>query len=168
MPKKIKEKLLEKSEKTNCVLAIIEMLIASGFAGVLVWLGKELDENIAKWKCLIVFGVYMLFFIFTAVHCVQGISVFKKHENYGILFRSIISGAAAVTALANLQFAITLLLSSLKLDNAAQRVIGSRTFDDFIAAQRGPWVLLLIGITAAILIGFAGIAALADNRRKMH
>lgn len=168
MPKKIKERLLEKDEKRNCGIGIAAMIFAVLFGGVLIWLMRELDENIAGWKCIIVFCAYILFLIFEAVHCLQSISVFKRHENYGTLFCGIVSGAAAVAALANLQFAITLLLSSVGKTDLAQRVIGDRTFDEFIQMQRAPWVMLVSGIFAALLIGFASIAKLSENKRRQR
>jgi hypothetical protein len=102
----------------------------------------------------------------TALHCVQGIYVYKKQEHYGVLFQSILSGAAAFTALVNLQFALVMLLSALGKDGAAEKLIGDRTMNDFILAQSTAWVMIIFGMAAAILVGVIAMMRLINAKFK--
>lgn len=164
MPKQIKKQELTKAEKTNRILALIAMAVSMAFAGSLIALLSDVMNEENTWSSYVICGCYALFFGLSLAHCIQGIYVFKKQEHYGVLFGSILSGAAAFSALINFQFVTVMLLSAMGRDEAAQKAIGSRTMDEFVQSQHTAWILLVCGIAAVIFVGIAAIMRFANRK----
>lgn len=166
MPKQIKKETLTRAEKANRVIAVIAMIFTVLFAAALAVFLRDLMNDTNLWGAYVIFAAYAVFFGLSLAHCLQGLYVYKKQDHFGVLFQSIISGAAAFTALVNLQFAIVMLLSAMGKGGAAQKVIGSRTMDDFVVSQRTSWMLLMCGMAAMIFVGISGAARLASTGKS--
>lgn len=164
MPKQIKKRVIPKNEKQNRILAIIAMIMTFAFAGVmLATLNDFMEEESAVLGCVI-FSAYALFFVASLTHCFHGLYVFKKSEHYGIFFQSILSAVASFTAMLNLPFALVLLFSAVGKDSLANKILGTRTMDDFIAAQAGSWKMLMFGMGAMVVIGFFSMVKLINRK----
>lgn len=160
MPKQIKSPGFAPGEKTNSVLAICAMFSAFALGSALVSLLRSIDENgstLSGLLGLICFAAYALFFALTAAHCIHGIMMYGRHENYGMLFCSMLSGVSAFTALINIQFALSMLFSSIGESELASSVIGDRSFDQFMADQRSSWMLMTLGVGLALLGGIIAV-----------
>jgi hypothetical protein len=166
MPKQIKKETITKAEKTNRVLAIIAMVATFAFGAALILFMKDFINHESLWRGLVIVGTYALFTLLLLAHCLNGFMLFSKEENYGVMFQSMLTAAAAFTALLNAKFAVVMTLSALGKDTAAQNLIGSdNTMDDFILAQSTAWVLLICGIAAAILVGIISMVRLISTRK---
>lgn len=167
MPKQVKAPAFAAGEKKNRILALIAMISAFALGGALSVLIATLDTASAEKGSLpglLSFIAYALFFVLTTVHCIHGVAVFGKNEHYGVLFPSLINGVSAFTALINIQFALTLLFSSIGEQELAGRVIGNRSFDTFMADQRTSWMLMIFGIAITMLTGFAAVISLMTKK----
>ncbi len=163
MPKQIKAKKLPKAEKANAILAILFMTASIAFGGVLIGLLSKFMDEESLWMGCVIFGCYAVYLLLALSHCIQGICVFNKQENYGLLFQSVVSGAAAFTAILNLQFMLVLLMESLGKESAAEKLIGSRTMDEFVTSQSTSWTLLICGMAAALILGIFAIVKLSKK-----
>lgn len=165
MPKKIKSKGLEKHEKRNRIIALFAMIASFAMGGLLLALMKALDgdSDPSKAICIGNFAAYCVFLILTAVHFVHGLIVWKKKENYGVLFSSIGSGIAAFSALLNIRFELSMLFSSLGMEEKAEKIVGGVSFETFMAGQRSAWSLMLFGMGLSMLLGVIAIIRLTKK-----
>lgn len=167
MPKQVKAPAFAPGEKKNRILALIAMISAFALGGALSVLIATLDTASSEKGSLpglFSFITYTLFLALTAAHCIHGVVVFGRHEHYGVLFSSILNGVSAFTALINIQFALSLLFSSIGEEGLASKVIGQRSFDQFMADQRAAWALLIFGIALTMLTGLSAVINLMTKK----
>lgn len=157
---------MTKAEIHNRTLEIVFMICAILFSLSVILLLNDFIAQESRWRGCLIFTGYGLFGIFSVIHCLHGVYVYKKQEHYGVLFQAILSGVCALAALANLQFALVLIFSALGLDSYAEKFAGSGSLDDFVSAQSGAWIMLIFAIALAIVIGMTGIVRLATGNRK--
>lgn len=168
MPKKIKSAEFTAEEKRHAILGVVVMAVSLGLCGSLGVLLSELakDDSGGGAFAIVTFVFYVLYVVLTLTHCVQGVKYWSKKENYGVLCTSALTGFGALSALINIQLALAMLFSTLKMDDAAKNVIGDNSFPEFIAAQHSAWVLMIVGTAAAMLAGTAAIVKLVKNIGK--
>ncbi len=165
MPKQIKNQGLDKQEKTNRCIGAFTMVAAFAMGGVLLALMKSLDGSTDPSGVMGVAGfvTYAIFLILTLVHFINGIIVWKKKENYGVLFPSLGSGVSAFSAIVNIRFELALFFSSIGSEETAQKVIGNIGFETFMAGQRSAWSLMLFGMALSMMVGLAAMVRLLKN-----
>ena len=168
MPKQIKSNKLSPHEVTNARLSIAALTAAFAFGGtfmaLLSILGKETDKGAAI--AVAVSCCFALYLVMLFVHCIHGIVTFEKQEKYGVLMSAVLTGFSAFTAILNVQFMTALFLTAIGQDDTAKSVIGGRGFDEFMAGQRTSWILMILGVAAAIVAGLTGIVKLGRNVGK--
>lgn len=168
MPKQIKTKELPAGEKTNCKLGIAVMLAAFAFGGTLMALVSVLEKGGTAGTALgIAVAVFLVtFFAFSLWHCIQGFITYEKQENYGVLMTAVLTAFSAFSCILNVQLALTMLLSSLGMDDAAKDVIGGRSFNEFMATQRTPWIMMIAGVTSAVVAGLIALRKFAQTMQQ--
>lgn len=165
MPKQIKTKALPEGERTNCRLGIAAMVAAFAFGGTLMALISVLEKGGTAGDALgiAVFGCLVLFLAVSMWHCIQGIVTYEKHEHYGVLMTSVLTGVSVLGCLLNVQMSLSLLLTSLGMEDAAKSVIGGRSFAEFMAGQRTAWIIMIIGVSTGVFAGLIGMSKLGKK-----
>ena len=165
MPKQIKKKELPKGERTNSLLGIFTMIAAFALGGTLMALISVLEKGGTAGTALgiAVFGCLVLFLAIALWHCIQGIVTYEKHEHYGVLLTSVLSGVSVLGCLLNIQMALSLLFTSLGMEDAAKNVIGGRSFAEFISGQRMAWIIMIVGVATGVFTGLIGMGKLGPS-----
>ena len=155
MPKQIKNKVLPEREMKNCKLGIAVMSAAFVLGGVLMALISVLGKGgtpgtVLSVAVALVLAVYLVLCLW---HCLQGFVTYEKQENYGVLLTSVLTAFAAFTCVLNVQLALTMLFSSLGMESTAKDIIGGRSFEEFVAMQRTPWLMIIAGVSSGVIAG---------------
>lgn len=165
MPKQIKTRELPAGERTNCRLGIAVLFAAFAFGGTLIGLVSVL-ENGGTAGTLMGVAASCLLVVFLALslwHCIQGFITYEKQENYGVLMTAVLTAFSAFSCVLNIQLALTLFFSAVGMEDTAKSVLGGRSFEEFIVTQRTPWLMMIAGVTSAVIAGLIAIRKLGQT-----
>lgn len=111
-------------------------------------------------------AAYLMFLTSCVGAACTGIKTYVKEDNGTVLLQSLVYVLTVIFCLLNFRFLLASTLSALGAKNAADKLIGSQSYADFIAGNYAYWVCLGIGIFAAFLLGIFGTSKLISNRSK--
>lgn len=163
MPKQIKKNVLRKGEKKSRIAAVVSMVCALAFAVVVIILLPSLTEDESPVKAAIITAGFVIFTASCVVHLVLSFICYKREMNFTALFQGIVSSLSTFFCLVNFRFMTVLLLSGLKLDSAAESLVGDMTMTEFVSSQTSGWVCMIIAAVAMIVLGILGITRLAKR-----
>lgn len=163
MPKQIKKDILQKGDKKSRIAAVVSMICAFAFAAAVIALMPSLIKDESAVKASVITVGFAVFTASCAVHSVLSFLCYKREENFTALFQGIISLLSALLCLINFRFMAVLLLSALKMDSAALKLVGDQTMTEFVSSQASGWMCMVISAAAMIILGILGIIRLAKK-----
>ncbi|WP_124100786.1 hypothetical protein [Ruminococcus sp. Marseille-P6503] len=163
MPKQIKKDVLQKGDKKSRVAAVVSMICAFAFAAAVIALMPSLVKDESPVKASVITAGFAVFTASCIVHAALAFLCYKREGNFTVLFQGVVSLLSALLCLINFRFMAVLLLSGLKMDSAARKLVGDQTMTEFVGSQTSGWVCMVVSAAAMIILGILGIIRLAKR-----
>lgn len=163
MPITIKKPEFKKFDKKYRKWTVATAMFAFTLTVVLFIVLKNISNDTSPAKCILLFSVYSVFSLCSMITLKKGIDSYRMENNMTALFQSMIYGAVIVFCLMNLPFALVLLCEGIGKSETAQKIMGSKSYSEFILGQRTNWMCMLAGMTLAMFMGVLGGRKLAGG-----
>lgn len=161
MPKQIKRRELDKSVKVSCVLAIAGLAASVVFAVLLIFLLPSLMEDESAVKACLIAAGYFIFTVLSICYMAAAFISYSKAQEAGGLFGGICSAAASLMSLLNLRFVLAMMFSGLKMESVVDKIVGDRTYTEFVDMQQQNWICMVIAMMIMLIIGILGAVKLS-------
>lgn len=161
MPIQIKKEAIDKSEKVNRIIAIIALVAALVFIGLMISLLPSLTKDESPWKASFLATGYLFFTVSCILHFITAFMSYKKTQSMVRLFQGILSLLSSFMCLINLRFMLVMVFSAFKMDSVAESIVGGSTMTQFVQSQNTNWICLVYALVVMIVLGILGIVKLS-------
>lgn len=166
MPKQIKKREIIKSEKLECITAMIAMAVGICFTAAFIIMIPDIENssrNVQLIKAVAAASTYVLFVLAAVAEAIIGFKAYRDSRAAGTAIRAFLGAVSAFTALLSLRFMLALFFSGLGKDSIVDKIIGDSSYSTFIKNQAPGFVCLVIALTIMIFVGVSAIVKLAKR-----
>jgi len=163
MGKKIKRDPLTKAEKLYRGLAIGLFCYTVACAGVGGVLFPKMTKNESKTMAVIMSVIFFVYFAYTAVQTFLAFNYYRRSDQFAGVGHGVVLVITDIVNIVNLRFFLVMLFEGLDKSETAKKIIGDVSETDYLQGLSGPWLALLAGMVAVMILGILSVAKLVKR-----
>jgi len=123
----------------------------------------KMTKNESKTMAVIMSVIFFVYFAYTAVQTFLAFNYYRRSDQFAGVGHGVVLVITDIVNIVNLRFFLVMLFEGLDKSETAKKIIGDVSETDYLQGLSGPWLALLAGMVAVMILGILSVAKLVKR-----